>query len=119
MKSNKIFFLATLLLLLILTACHHHRRIRAVEVNNENSSLKIEYCGEILFNESETAIEEISPGGFVKYRKDGKRLIAKCRAGGEVYYSISDDDIPEENYDDGTRDFIVSAVKEIALHYNH
>ena len=119
MKKRNPFLTALLLLLLISTACHfHHHRKRTVRVSNDNSSLKIEYCGEVIFNDNETAIEDISPDGYVKYRKGDKCFVAKSNEEGNISYRVSDDDMQLDCNDADTREFITRAIREIASHYD-
>ena len=119
MKKRNPFLTALLLLLLISTACHfHHYRKRTVRISNDNSSLKIEYCGQVVFNDNETAIEDISPNGYVKYRKDDKYFVAKRNEEGNISYRVSDDDMQLDCNDADTREFITRAIREIASHYD-
>ena len=119
MKKKPPLVTILLLILLISTACHfHHHRIRTVRVNNDNSSLKIEYCGQVIFNDNETAIEDISPDGYVKYSKDDKRFVVRGNADGSISYRLSDDGMPLDYNDPDSKAFIARAVREIAFHYN-
>lgn len=118
---KKINTLAAALVLLLLTAasCHNHGyRTRTVRMNDDNASLKIEYCGEIDFNEDETGITAIEPEGYVKYRNNNKRFIAECDEDGDITYKIYNGSHRLNNNDDEARDIMASAVKEIAEHYD-
>ncbi len=119
MKKINPFLTVLLLVLLISTACHHHRyRTRTVSVNNETSSLKIEYCGNVYFNDNGTDIEEMAPGGYVKYKKNESRFLAKCNDEGKISYRISDGDIRINIKDAVAKEMIATIVKEIAYHYH-
>lgn len=119
MKKRSPFLTSILLTLLISTACHFHNgHKRTVRVNNDNTTLKIEYCGEVFFNEDETAIEEISPDGYVKYKRNGKRFIAESDEDGNISYKLYNGDRYVNYTDDNAKEFIADAVREIAAHYN-
>ena len=119
MKKRNPFVTVLLLVLLISSACHFHRySTRTVSVNDENSSLKIEYCGHVIFNDNETAIKEIEPNGYVRYKKDDKLFVAKCNEEGIISYKLRDGNIRLNYNDAGAREFIAAAVREIAGHYD-
>lgn len=106
-----------ILLLLLSTACHFHRhRIRTVSINTDQTSLKIEYSGKVYFNDEKTAIDYISPGGYVKYKKDDNLFFAKSNDEGEITYKLINGDIKMNYNDEGAKFFIARAVKEIAQH---
>ena len=119
MKKRNPFLPVLLLVLLFSTACHYHRyHTRTVKVNNENTSLKIEYCGAVYFNDNGTAIEEMAPGGYIKYKKNDSRFFAKCNDEGRISYRISDGDIQLNINDAVAKEMIAAVVKEIAGHYD-
>ena len=106
-----------ILLLLLSTACHFHRhRIRTVSINTDQTSLKIEYSGKVYFNDEKTAIDYISPGGYVKYKKDDNLFFAKSNDESEITYKLINGDIKMNYNDEGAKFFIARAVKEIAQH---
>ncbi len=117
-KTNSLA--AVLVLLLISTAaCYHHNyRTRTVRMNDGNRSLKIEYCGEIDFTTDERGIEAIEPEGYVIYRDNSKRFIAESDEDGDITYKIYEGGKRLHNNDDGAREIMASAVKEIAEHYD-
>jgi len=117
MKKRNPFITVMLFVLLLSTACHFNNyRTRTVRVNNDNTSLKIEYCGDIVFNQDETAIQEIEPEGYVKYRRDDKRFIAESDEDGNITYRLYNGKKRLKFDDDNAKDFIANAIKEIAEH---
>ena len=119
MKKRNPFITIILLLLLLSTACHYNNyRTRTVRVSNDNMSLKIEYCGEVIFNEDETAIEEIEPKGYVKYKKNDRRFVAESDDEGNITCKIYDGNRRLNYNDDNSKEFIVTAIREIARHYD-
>jgi hypothetical protein len=59
-----------------------------IVVMDGDLSLSIEYSGEISFTEDETAIKNISPGGYLKYKKDKIKITAENNAKGELVYDL-------------------------------
>ena len=119
MKKRNPFVTALLFVIVVSTACHYHRyRTKTIRVSNDHSSLKIEYCGDIIFNNNETAIEDMAPGGYVRYRKDDDRFTAECDDEGRISYKIIDGDTRLNISDPGTKAFIAHVIREIAGHYN-
>ena len=107
------------MLVLISTACHFGQRTRTVRISNDHSTLKIEYCGEIIFNDSGTAIKAISPDGYVRYKKDDKKFFAESNEEGEISYKLSDGNMSLNYKGAENADFRAAIVKEIARHYYH
>ena len=118
MKKTNTLAAALVLLLITISACHHGYRTRTVRVSDGNASLKIEYCGDVDFNEDETGIISIEPEGYVKYRNNNKRFIAECDEDGDISYKIYDGSRRLDYNDEAAKDIIASAVKEIAEHYD-
>ena len=119
MKKRNPFVTVFLLILLTSAACHYHRyRTKTVKVENGHHSLKIEYCGDVYFNETETAIEEMAPDGYIKYKKDDNRFLVECNKSGEISYRLSSEGIRLNANADGAKEFIARVVKEIAYHYD-
>ncbi len=120
MKNRNHIVAAVLILLVVIVAgCHlRHNRVRTVKVRNDRSSLKIQYSGKVVFNEDGTAIEQLSPNGFVKYKKDDEIFTVKRDGNGDLSYKLYDGSRNlNYNDDDYARDFAAKAIKEIAEHY--
>ena len=89
MKKRNPFLIILFFAVLLSTACNHFgQRSKTVKINNENEKIKIEYCGEIYFNDSETSIEEMSPNSYVKYYKDGKKFKVESDDFGKITYKF-------------------------------
>ena len=119
MKKRNHFIAAIIFLLAIIaTGCHHSRhRTTTIRVRNHNSTLKIQYAGKIVFNENETAIEYLSPNGFVKYRKDNQTFAVRRQGNGKLTYEIQDGNRWLDYNDAYAKVFVAKVVKEIAEHY--
>jgi hypothetical protein len=118
-NRNRIVAAVLILLVVIATGCHlRHNRVRTVKVRNDHSSLKIQYSGKVVFNEDGTAIEHLSPNGFVKYKKDDQIFAVNRDGNGGLSYKLYDG-TRYLNYDDDdyAKEFAAKAIKEIAEHY--
>ena len=119
MKKTTTLVTVLVLLLLSTVSCYHHGyRTRTVRVNNNDNDLKIEYCGDIDFNDDETAITSIEPEGYVKFRSNSKRFIVESDEDGDITYKIYKNGRRLNYNDDEAREIITAAVREIADHYD-
>lgn len=117
MKKIHPLLYITLLTVLLTVACNLGSGRRTVRINNGSESLKIEYKGEIFFNPEGTAIEEISPGGYVKYRRNNKEFTAQPIDSGNVTYKLYIGDKRLDLNDSAAKEFFRSAMEEIVDHY--
>ena len=83
-----------------------------IVVNSDNLSLEIIYAGEMEFNDDETAIKKMSPGGYLEYRRNGGKLLAETDSRGEIYYEFSSDGLPLHPDNNG-RKFLVQAIQDM------
>jgi len=107
-KSGIIMLVAGMVALAACTLGHHHHTT-VVEKSN-NHYLKIEYSGEIDFNNAGTAIVSISRNGYVEYENDNKKLEARNDGRGGISYELYDgyDKLP---LDSKGKEFIANAVR--------
>lgn len=118
MKKKNPFLVLFLLIVLSTVACNvSHHRTRTVKVNNGDGYLKIEYRGDILFNEEGTAIEAISPSGYIKYNNNGRRLYIESNEDGTLRYKLHDGNHRLHISDPQAHSFMSNAVKVIEEHY--
>ena len=116
MKKRSSILLLTLLVFL-LAACHHHGyRTRTVRVNNNNESLKIEYCGNVSFNDDETAIEALSPDGYIKYKNNNNRIVVECDEDGDIECRIYRGNHRLNIEDEEAKEIFRAALRDIAAH---
>jgi hypothetical protein len=59
-----------------------------IVIKDDETSLEIQYSGEINFTEDETAIKSISPGGYLKYKRNKIKITAESNAKGELQYGL-------------------------------
>jgi len=117
MKKRHPLLFVILLTILLSVACILGGNRRTVHMNDGATSLKIEYKGELFFNTDATAIDEISPGGFVKYRRNDKEFIAEPNDSGNVTYKLYINDHRLDLKDSASKELFKSAMKEIVEHY--
>lgn len=87
MKSFRNLFV--LIVALLLTSSCHHWGNRMV-INNGKDRIEVQSSGEIIFNDDETAIESISSHGYVRFEKNGQKLLAGYKRNGEFKYELYD-----------------------------
>jgi NAD kinase len=117
MKKRHPLLFVILLTLLLSVACNLGVGTRTVHINEGNTSLTIEYKGEVFFTADGTAIDEISPGGYIKYRRNGKKFIAEPNDSGNVKYKLYFGDRRLDLNDSAAKAFFKTALNEIAEHY--
>src|SRR5437762_10454846 len=61
---------------------------RTISTSNDSVSVRIEYTGDVRFNEDETAIGSLSPNGRLSYKKNSDEAIAASDAKGAITYTL-------------------------------
>src|ERR1700754_3448850 len=87
LKNNimkKLKIVAAIALIASATACRFGKQHTTIMENGNGVMVKIEYVGQTYFNDEGTAIRSISPNGSVKYKRDGKELIAESDRYGKI-----------------------------------
>lgn len=79
---------------------------------NDGVSIKMEYEGKITFNEEETAVKSLSPNGYLKYKKNDKKLVIESNSKGEVSYEFYDDG-EKLAFDERGKKFLAEAIKDM------
>jgi len=98
-----------------LTACHPGRRT-SFTTNINGQYTKVEYAGDISLTGDLSAIQNISPGGYVRYETNDEKIVVERDLTGDLYYRYNGEKLNTLNAD-GKR-LIALAAKEIAKH-NH
>ena len=88
------------------------RNVTTINMRNPGLIEEIQYTGTITLNDEETAIDSISPEGFVKYTKNGMQFTAASSLMGEIVYEIYDDG-KKLPMDERGRRFIAGAIKDM------
>ncbi len=115
-KSGIALLVAGMLFLAACTFGHHHHTT-VVEKSN-NHYLRIEYSGDISFNNAGTAIQSISRNGYVEYQNDDKKLEAKSDGHGGISYELYEgyEKLPLDN---SGKEFIADAVRVMIQKTKH
>lgn len=114
MKKLQIM-VAALGLITTVAACRFGKRHTTIMENGNGSTLKIEYVGQTYFNVAGTAIESISPNGYVKYSRNGKELMAESDRNGKITYELNDGD-KRTVLDESDKAFLAQAIKDMIKH---
>jgi hypothetical protein len=83
-----------------------------ITVSDGTDYTQLKYRGKIALNDEETAFQAISPGGYVKFRKNEKKVMAEADLKGEIHYELSDggSSFPD---DEKAKQFIAAAIREM------
>jgi hypothetical protein len=117
MKKRHPLLFVNLLVLLLSVACNLGTPTKTISTSDGTASLKIEYRGEVFFNDDETGIDGISPRGYVKYKRNNNEFIAEPNDSGTVDYKIYFDDRRLDLNDTAAKEFFKTAMNDIADHY--
>ncbi|HLK31217.1 MAG TPA: hypothetical protein VKT28_21745 [Puia sp.] len=71
---------------------HSENGQHSIVINDDNGSLEVKYTGDISFSDDETAIKSISQDGYLKYKKNGKKIVVTADANGQIMYEINNGD---------------------------
>lgn len=82
-----------------------------INIHDETGHLRLESRGAIAFTDDETAIKSISPGGYIKLKRNGRTLRATNDAQGDVVYELNGNKKSVLTADD--RKFLGRAIKEM------
>ena len=91
---------------------HRHGTTHIIE-NINNESTEIEYSGNFVFREDETGIKHMSPGSYLDYRSDDRRMMVELTHGGsKIGYELYDGSTRLPMNEEG-RNFIAAAVRKM------
>ena len=88
-----------------------HSNEQTIVINSDGFYEEMKYAGSVQFNEEETAIAAISPGGYLKYTLNEQQLNAVADSSGHIVYTLSRNGRVTNDSPELTR-FITEAVKE-------
>ncbi|WP_345949934.1 MULTISPECIES: hypothetical protein [unclassified Mucilaginibacter] len=97
---------------LLIGSCHH-RKITKMSIWTNADYLKIEYSGNIVFNDANTDIVYISPNGYFKCKNKEDELIAQSTAKNHIDYELNGERQNAQLNTQG-RMLLKDAIKEIA-----
>ena len=79
---------------------------------SDNYREEIHWSGVIRLNDDETALASITPGGYLKYRLNDKKMVAESNLQGEISYSLYDDGVQIPADSNGQK-FIAHAIEQL------
>jgi hypothetical protein len=83
-------------------------------INSTNGeTIEVHYDGEIHFNDSETAIQSISPYGFIKYRKNDREFEAQSNSHGQIDYKFYNDGRQVSLDEKDRQRFLAMAIQDL------
>jgi hypothetical protein len=84
----------------------------SIIINSDNFYEEIKYSGKIDFNDDETGIKSITPGGYLNFIRNEEKLVVKSDRQGTISYELTEEDnkLP---LDSNGKKFITEAVKEM------
>ena len=108
---KKLQFISLFISLIILsTSCH---RGNSITITNGDEDLRIHYSGDIQFNDDETAIQSMSPDGYLRYSKNDTKLIAEANYHGEIQYQLEDRGKKFNINDDEGKKLLSAIIKDM------
>ena len=99
-----------LCLVIVLASCHHGTL--HIVVRNGSYHMDIKREGSVQFNADTTAIQSISPGGYLSYERNEKRMRAEYDEKDGIYMEIYNDG-KKVAIDQTSKEFLAEAVKEM------
>lgn len=84
----------------------------SIVISGDNFYEEIKYSGRIAFSDDETSFKSITPGGYINFRKNEDRVIAKSNKQGMISYELSESD-NKLTLDSNGKKLIAEAVKEL------
>jgi hypothetical protein len=85
----------------------------SIIISNDNFREEIKYSGKIRFSDDETAIQQITPGGFLDFTRNDEQLVVKCDKQGRMSYQLTENGDTKSATDSSGKQFIADAVKEL------
>lgn len=85
-------------------------------IRNDGLILEIKHSGEIRFNEDETAIQSLEPGGRLFFRKNDQKLSVEVDNKGNISYEMYDGTTKLSINDAAGKQFLANAIKEMINH---
>ena len=84
----------------------------SIVISGDNFYEEIKYAGKIDFTDDETSFKSISPGGYINFRRNEERVIAKSSKQGVISYELTEGD-NKLTLDSNGRKLVTEAVKEM------
>lgn len=84
----------------------------SITISEGNNYTQLKYSGKIVLTDDETGFQTISPGGFVKYRRNDQFMLAEGTLKGTIQYELSDNG-NRISFDKKGKQFVSGTIHEI------
>ena len=111
MKKAQILLL-TLSMAAMVSACYNRNHHTIIATENNQTKMRVEYAGRIVFNDDRSGIRNISKDGYFKYERDNQELKADNDGNNHVIYTLPDGSKSATLNDEG-RQLLDEAIREI------
>lgn len=81
-------------------------------IRNGDEDLEIKWSGKVRLNNDETAVESITPGGFLKFKHNDEKFAAESNIQGEISYTMYDGS-EQLILDEKGKKFLANAIHEM------
>jgi hypothetical protein len=105
--------LLNILVALVLTFFISCDRGNTIITSDGKNHLEINYSGKITFNEDETAIENMSPDGYLRFRNNDKELVAESNYHGEIKYELYNNGKRIDPGETDGKKFVADAINDM------
>jgi len=89
MKKINLLIVAVALIALA-TSCRRHGHRTIIATNDGHSKVRLEYSGRMILDSTGTVLENLSPGGYIKYEDNGGEIEVTGKPGGSLWYELPD-----------------------------
>jgi len=83
-----------------------------IRTNDGTGNLRLQTKGNINFTDDEAMVNSISDNGFIRYKKNGNKVVVEPDNNGELIYTVNDG-IPRKTPTDMDKKVIARAIKEM------
>ncbi|MFI5155287.1 MAG: hypothetical protein ACHQEM_03845 [Chitinophagales bacterium] len=108
---KKVQVLAFIIGFILINGCRY--RGNTMITSTDGETIEVHYNGEIRFNDDETAIESISPNGFLMYKRNGREFEAQSNSHGEIEYKFYQDGSKVSLDQQDRQRFMAAAIQDL------
>lgn len=112
MKKIQFAVIAILCIIAFSSCRHFNRKATTIKIEDNRGNIEIKYAGNIAFNNNADGIESMSPHAYLKYKRNGRKIIAESNFYGDIRYRM-DDGRTQSDLNSNDKEFLAGAIKEI------
>ena len=107
------FAVIAIFCIIAFTSCRHfNRKATTIHIDDNRGSIEIKCAGDIAFNNNADGIESMSPHAYLKYKKNGRKIMAESNFYGDIRYRM-DNGSTKSDLNSNDKEFLAVAIKEI------